>query len=109
MLRVSPANESSLPPDTQFEIVWLIKNKGSNWLKSTARLGYMEGLLIPLVQDKDLPPLSEFDISGGDTLYTPPVKMKTPSEPGTYSTLWRVYVENTPACSLGLTITVRQP
>lgn len=108
-LRVSPANDSILPPDTQFEVVWLVKNKGSNWAKRTARLGYVEGLLIPLVRDRDLPPLSQFDVSGGDVLYTPPVMMKTPSKPGIYSTLWRVYVESSPACNLGLTIVVQQP
>lgn len=106
-MRVSPSNESVLGPDTQFEVVWLVKNKGQNWPKKTVHIVYDAGTLISLVNDRDLPPLSMFDISGGDIVSTPSVAMKTPSNPGTYWTHWWIYVGNLPACGLELTIIVR--
>lgn len=109
VVRVTPKNESIVGTNTQVEIVWLVKNKGSNWHKRDAHLVYVEGTLIPLVKDTDLPPLSMYDISGGDIVSTPPVIVKTPSTPGLYSTLWRVYVENSPACNLQLTLVVQSP
>jgi hypothetical protein len=107
--RVTPKNETKVGPNTRVEIVWLVKNTGDNWHKRSVHLVYAEGTLIPLVKDKDLPPLSPYDISGGDIVPTPPVIVKTPSKPGVYWTSWLVYVGNSPACNLRLTLIVQNP
>lgn len=106
-MRVTPKNETVLPKSTQFDVVWIIKNRGQNWPGGSARIEYVEGTLIPITNPDDLPVLSPYIISGGDIVTLPTISMKTPADPGTYETTWRVTVEYFPACDLRLTIVVQ--
>lgn len=106
-MRVTPRNETILPPNTQFDVVWIIKNRGQNWPGGTARVEYVEGTLIPITNPNDLPVLSPYIISGGDVVTLPAISLRTPAKAGYYATVWRVSVEYFPACNLQLTVIVK--
>lgn len=106
-MRVTPRSETILPANTQFDAVWIIKNRGQNWPGGTARIEYVEGTLIPITNPNDLPVLSPYIISGGDVVTLPAISLKTPAKAGYYATVWRVSVEYFPACNLQLTIIVQ--
>ena len=106
-MRVTPKNETILPKNTQFDVVWIIKNKGQNWPGGTARIEYVEGTLIPITNPNNLPVLSPYIISGGDVVTLPTISLKTPDKAGYYATVWRVSVEYFPACNLQLTVIVQ--
>ena len=106
-MRVTPKNETVLPKNTQFDVVWIIKNKGQNWPGGTARIEYVEGTLIPITNPNNLPVLSPYIISGGDVVTLPTISLKTPDKAGYYATVWRVSVEYFPACNLQLTVIVQ--
>ncbi len=105
--RVTPPNDTVIPPNTQFDVIWTVRNKGQNWPGGTVRVAYVGGALIPVTNPDDLPVLSPDVISGGDGVTLPTISMKTPAEAGTYETTWSVTVEYFPACDLRLAIVVQ--
>ncbi len=105
--RVTPRNETILPKNTQFDVVWIIKNKGQNWPGGSARIEYVEGTLIPITDPNNLPVLSPYIISGGDVVTVPTISLRTPAKAGYFFTVWRVTVEYFPACNLQLTVIVQ--
>ncbi len=103
---VVPKNQSNLPKNTEFEISWVVKNKGENWPHKSLSITYVEGTLVRMTAPNDLD-LPKWEISGGDEVNLPPITMRTPFEPGVYSTWWRLNVKNIPVCNLTLTVIVR--
>lgn len=105
--RVTPRNETILPKNTQFDVIWIIKNIGQNWPGGSARIEYVEGTLIPITNPNNLPVLSPYIISGGDVVTLPIISLKTPAKSGYYVTTWLVSVEYLPACFLQLMVIVQ--
>ncbi|MBI5297228.1 MAG: hypothetical protein HY869_17255 [Chloroflexi bacterium] len=103
---VVPKNKSNLPVNTEFEISWVVKNKGENWPHKSLSITYVEGTLVRMTNPNDLD-LPKWEISGGDEVNLPPIHMRTPFEPGVYSTWWRLFVDNVPVCNLTLTVIAR--
>jgi hypothetical protein len=106
VIGVNPRNQSLLPTNTEFEINWAVKNKGNNWPHKSLSIVYVEGTLVPMVNANELD-LPKWEISGGDEVNLPPILMRTPFEPGVYSTWWRLFVKNVPVCNLTLTVIVK--
>lgn len=103
---VVPKNQALLPVNTEFDINWVVKNKGQNWPHKSLSITYVEGTLVRMTAPNDLN-LPKWEISGGDEVNLPPITMRTPFEPGVYSTWWRLNVKNIPVCNLTLTVIVR--
>lgn len=104
---VAPKNKSDLPVNTEFDIRWVVKNKGDNWPHESLRIEYVEGNLISMNDPIVYLAVAWWETSGGDEVHLPPIHMRTPLEPDIYSTWWRLFVDNVPVCNLTLTIIAR--
>lgn len=106
-LRVSPPNYSILAPGQAFEVTWIVKNKGANWPGNSVFISYWKGN-IPYPVGR-YGPLSHYEISGGDTVPVPNIRMTAPSSQGIYTVTWNLNIDDRPFCGLNLTILVRNP
>lgn len=104
---VVPKNQALLPVNTEFDINWVVKNKGQNWPHESLRIEYVEGSLISMNDPIVYLAVAWWETSGGDEVHLPSIHMRTPTEPGVYSTWWRLYVDYVPVCNLLLTINAR--
>lgn len=98
----SPPIDSVMPKGTPFEAHWKVANVGTvEWDPNNADYRYVSG--------DQLHTTSAFDLSepvspGGTIDFT--VEMQAPSDPGSYSTLWKINVGKTKFCSMRITIVV---
>ncbi len=106
-LRVNPPNYSVLSPGQNFQVTWLVKNKGANWPGNSVYISYWKG---------DIPypvgrygPLSHYEISGGNTVSVPNIRMVAPLQTGVYTVTWSLSIDDLPFCGMNLTIIVRNP
>lgn len=106
-LRVTPPNYSILSPGQDFLTTWTVKNKGANWPGNSVYIDFWKGNIPHPVNRYG--PLSHYEISGGDMVPVPNIRMVAPSQPGVYSVTWSLSINDTPFCGLNLTIIVRNP
>lgn len=103
LLSQLPQDNTTIAPLTDFETRWQVKNVGSEtWNANNVDYRYASGdkLHDTGVYDmfNDVPPQGMADII---------VKMSSPKDPGTYSTVWQLRVGKTAFCKLTLTIEVK--
>ena len=108
--RVSPTDGTVIPPDTDFKAFWVVVNKASDWPGQGTDFVFDSGALIHSVSGYDF----NHTVSGGDEVALPNdigfpggVDLRTPSQPGTYSTSWRLHIGNVYFCDMSLTIVVQ--
>ena len=99
----SPRLGGVIQAGAEFDAVWDVTNVGTNaWLSTNVDYRYHSGDRL------HLQPAYDFDFSiatGNNTVLK--VRMKAPSEPGTYKTEWRIAMGNTTFCPLQVRIVVQ--
>jgi hypothetical protein len=100
----SPKLNTNIAPNSDFDATWVIKNTGRDkLLAADIDVRYSSGTkLQKTVNGIDLPK----DIANGET-YTATFDMHTPTDLGTYSTIWVVARGDDVICSMSLTIIVK--
>lgn len=102
IMRQEPANETTMPSGTSFEMTWEVANIGQKaWFSSDTDYGYSSGDWLHLQAAYD------FDTSiapGG--LIELKANMKAPAKPGAYTTEWRINIGKNSFCPMKLTIIV---
>lgn len=104
LISQSPEDNSKLAPRLDFEVRWQVKNTGTEtWSSNDIDYRYASGDKLHVdagIYDlyKDVAPQEMADFI---------VKMRTPSDAGTYSTVWQVRVGKSAFCKLTLTISVK--
>jgi hypothetical protein len=82
---------------------WGVKNIGRrDWFRATMDYVYVSGAKLHEVSSYDLPK----GVETGRNVYLP-VDMETFRDPGTYSTMWALVVDNNYFCRLTLTVIVQ--
>jgi hypothetical protein len=100
----APEDNSTLAPRIDFEVRWQVKNTGTlTWDSNNIDYRYASGDKLHTssgIYDmyKNIPPQEMADII---------VKMRSPGDPGTYSTVWKIRIGKTEFCKLSLTIVVK--
>ncbi|HRQ21845.1 MAG TPA: NBR1-Ig-like domain-containing protein [Anaerolineales bacterium] len=98
----SPANDTIIARDTEFNAVWLVTNVGkSAWLNTDADYRYNSGARLHRQSIFDF----EIGVAPGASIELT-VPMKTPSQPDIYSTEWRIVIGRQSFCPLRLKIIV---
>jgi hypothetical protein len=99
---VSPENDTTFHAGDVFDVIWKVQNVGREvWRHTEVDLGYYRGDKFYIQQAFDF----EKSVAPGGVIELI-VPMKAPSQPGTYSTEWRLYHGNRAFCPLKLTIIV---
>lgn len=100
---VSPTSSDKITVDQDFDGKWTVKNNGSKtWNAGNTDIRFVDGER--LQQGGDIYDLSS-DVAPNGT-YTVTIDMKAPSNDGTHSTSWAIYLEDGSTCALNLTINV---
>lgn len=100
---VTPKSTDKINVSTDFDATWVIKNIGTQTIvKSETDIKYVSGT--KLQKSGDLLDMST-NVAPGDN-YTIVVKMASPVDAGTYSTVWAVVLGKDTLCTLNLTVTV---
>lgn len=98
----SPGNDTIMPRDMEFDMVWRITNVGTRaWLDTEADLLYHTGARLHKSASQDL----DLTVGTGASIEVI-VPMKAPSEPDIYNTEWRIYIGNRAFCPMRLRIIV---
>lgn len=98
----TPANNSGMAKGADFEARWQVTNIGKNaWSSESADYRYTSGDKFHKAPIYDL---SRSVPPGGKTEII--VAMKAPSDPGTYTTTWKIKTGKTEFCTMNLTIVV---
>lgn len=103
ILSVSPANGTSLNPNTDFDTTWSVKNTGQKtWDRNSVDFIYDSGAKINKVAGYDLPA----NVKPGETTSLG-VDMVAPKNSGSYTTTWTLRVGQNNFCKMSLTINVK--
>ena len=103
IFNTEPANNTVFASRTDFIASWGVKNIGRrDWFRATMDYVYVSGDKLHEVSSYDLPKGVEI----GRNVYLP-VDMETFRDPGTYSTMWALVVDNIYFCRLTLTVIVQ--
>lgn len=98
----SPVNGFGFSADIEFTTTWQVLNTGKNiWDSNSADVSYLSGDKLHLQKAYDL----EKNVGPGEQ-YTVTVKMKAPSQSGTYTTTWAIKTKSIEYCRMSLTIKV---
>ena len=98
-----PTDDTVFAPDVNFETRWQVRNSGSRvWDSNSMDYRFVSGDVMHKQPIYDL----YKDVRLGD-LADIIVKMKSPANPGTFSTTWRLRIGNKSFCTMKLTIIVR--
>jgi hypothetical protein len=98
----TPANGSTMKPNTDFDWNWKVKNDGTKkWSASSVDYAYVSGDKFHKQNAYDLPE----DVSSGESVQLT-VDMKAPKNEGTYITTWGLKVGKTTFCLLSFNIVV---
>ena len=100
----SPEKSASFGPNADFDAKWVIKNTGyEKWLQYDVDITFSSGeRLQKFVDAVDL----KNDVAAGEN-YTVLIDMRSPINPGTYTTTWVAKSGTEVICSMTLTITVQ--
>jgi hypothetical protein len=100
---VSPEPGATKKVDEEFDGKWTVKNNGTEtWNSGNVDIRFVDGTHFQTGADAfDL----EHDVAPDGT-YTFTVDMKAPSNDGSYSASWGIYLEDGSVCSLNLRINV---
>lgn len=100
---VSPANGSSMNPNTDFDGTWSVKNIGvKTWDRNSVDFVYNSGSKIHKVAGYDL----KSNVKPGETIDLG-VDMVAPKNSGNYTTTWVLRVGQKDFCKMSLTINVK--
>ena len=102
VVRVTPANGSTLNPRDDFDAIWTVRNNGQrNWDRSDVDYIYSSGDKIHKVSGYDL----DSNVRTGNSIDLG-VDMQAPKDEGTYTTRWTMRRGDRTFCTLTLTIIV---
>ena len=99
-----PENSTSFAPNSDFDATWVIKNTGNEkWNQPDVDISFSSGERLQKFGDNvDL----KNDVANGEN-YTVLIDMRSPTNPGTYTTTWVATRGTDVICSLPLTIIVK--
>jgi hypothetical protein len=102
VLSKDPADDSHVAPNSNFDMVWLVMNNGTDtWDSNNTDYRFKSGDKLHKAGAYDLPASIA---SGGQIRIT--VAMRSPQGGGTYSTTWVIKSGQTEFCRMGATIQV---
>ncbi len=98
----TPSNDSRVNRNETFDVTWRVVNVGTrNWDRGSTDFLYVSGARM------HLQPLYDFEVSVAKLASVElTVSMQAPSEPGNYTTTWRIRYGNTTFCPMTLDIIV---
>lgn len=97
-----PANDSLIASASRFEVRWYVANVGkATWDANNTDYRYADGARMYLQSIYDFPAT----ITPGVTVELA-ASMQAPSQPGTYTTTWRINIGKNSFCPMSLTINV---
>jgi hypothetical protein len=102
VISVTPQNESVIARGAAFEAKWRVANTGKEeWLRTSADYIYSSGDRLHRTAGYDF----NVSVPSGGTVELV-VSMQAPSQPGRFTTSWRIQIGRTVFCPLNLTIVV---
>lgn len=103
ILSVSPANGTTMNPQTDFDATWKVKNTGTKtWDENSVDFIYVSGTEMNKRPGYDL----NSSVKSGQQISLG-ADMVAPKKSGTYTTTWTLRVGNNDFCKMTLTINVK--